>query len=70
MKNPKIKKPVSEPVKSIRGITVIFTLETLKAVCRTVQMEEACYGEVVQPHTKVMGKIIDAMALGKTTVII
>ena len=59
--------PKDEPVKAI---IVLFTLESLKKICKDTRTTLMCYGDVALADTKAIDKILTALALGKTSVTI
>lgn len=53
----------------VKGIIVLFTLESLKKICRDTQTTIAVYGkDVASADTMAMDKIIRALAKGESRV--
>lgn len=60
-----------EPVKAVKAIIVLFTLDSLKKICRDTHTTLAVYGrDVALADTMAMDKIITALAKGESRVII
>jgi hypothetical protein len=56
--------------KPVKGIIVLFTLESLKEICHETRCQRMCYGDATLADTVAMEKILTAMAEGKDSVVI
>ena len=56
--------------KLVKAIIVLFTLKSLKEICRAAHYQQLCYGDVTMADTLAMNKILTVLTKGESRVIV